>query len=316
MQNPDLNLLRIFDLLFEERSVSRAARRLNLTQSAVSHALARLREMMGDPLFIRGAGGLRPTARAEELAPQLREILVRIRTALSLPSFDPQSSTREFTIAAGAYFCRLLVPALVARARASAPGVTLRIVNVDQALLDELDQGTIDIGIGAFEQIPARIRQLNLFNDTPVWVASRRHPLAGTRPDMATLEALPSLSIVADYPYRPLRSDGAGERMQRRSIMGSGQAPDDVAAPASTVMAARVYDSDTATAVVARTDLIAILPRRIAAARAEAEGLYLFDTPTDAPDIEVTMLWHSRFNEDLGLAWLRALIVEVSTLDA
>ena len=139
MQNPDLNLLRIFDLLFEERSVSRAARRLNLTQSAVSHALARLREMMGDPLFTRGAGGLHPTARAEELAPQLREILVRIRTALSPPSFEAETSTREFTLAAGAYFCRLVVPALVARARAAAPGVTLRIVNVDQALLYELD---------------------------------------------------------------------------------------------------------------------------------------------------------------------------------
>src|SRR5579871_2137367 len=168
MQTPDLNLLRIFDLLFEERSVSRAARRLSLTQSAVSHALARLREMMGDPLFTRGAGGLQPTARAEELAPQLREILVRIRTALSPPSFDPRSSSREFTIAAGAYVCRLLLPPLVALARAAAPGVTLRIVNVNQALLDELDQGSVDIGIGAFEEIPARIKSLPLFNDTAV----------------------------------------------------------------------------------------------------------------------------------------------------
>ena len=315
MQNPDLNLLRIFDLLFEERSVSRAARRLNLTQSAVSHALARLREMLGDPLFTRGAGGLSPTARAEELAPQLREILVRIRTALSPPSFDPRTSAREFTIAAGAYFCRLLAPTLVMRARASAPGVTLRIVNVDQALLDELDQGTVDIGIGAFEQIPARIKSLALFNDKPVWVASRRHPLAGTHPDMATLDALPSLSIAADYPYRPLRSDGAGERMRRRAIVGGSQATDGTTPASSALMAVRVYDSDTAIAVVARTDLIAILPGRLAAARAQTEGLYLFDTPTDAPDIELTMLWHSRFNEDPGLAWLRGLIVEVSRLD-
>jgi DNA-binding transcriptional LysR family regulator len=316
MQNPDLNLLRIFDLLFEERSVSRAARRLNLTQSAVSHALARLREMMGDPLFTRGAGGLHPTARAEELAPQLREILVRVRTALSPPSFDPRSSSREFTIAAGAYFCRLLIPPLVVLARGAAPGVTLRIVNVDQALLDELDQGTVDIGIGAFEQIPARIKSLLLFNDLPVWVASQKHPLAGTHPDMATLEAQPSLSIVADYPYRPLRSDGAGERMRRRAIVGSGQTSDGASPPSSAQMGMRVYDSDTATAVVARTDLIAMLPRRLAAARAEEEGLYLFDTPTDAPAIELTMLWHSRFNEDPGLAWLRGLIVEVSNLES
>ncbi len=315
MLTPDLNLLRIFDLLFEERSVSRAARRLSLTQSAVSHALARLREMMGDPLFTRGAGGLRPTARAEELAPQLREILVRIRTALSPPSFDPRSSSREFTVAAGAYVCRLLVPPLVELARAAAPGVTLRIVNVDQALLDELDQGTIDIGIGAFEQLPVRIKSLPLFTDTPVWVASRRHPLAGTHPDMATLDALPSVSIIADYPYRPLRSDGAGELMRRRVILGGSQGADS-AAPSPSPMTIRVYDSETATAVVARTDLVAILPGRLAAARAEEAGLHLFDTPTDAPELELTMLWHGRFHEDPGLAWLRGLIVDVSRFDA
>ena len=316
MQTPDLNLLRIFDLLFEERSVSRAARRLSLTQSAVSHALARLREMMGDPLFTRGAGGLRPTARAEELAPQLREVLVRIRTALSPPSFDPENSNREFTIAAGAYVCRLLVPPLVVLARAAAPGVTLRIVNVNQALLDELDQGTVDIGIGAFEQIPPRIKSLALFNDTPVWVASRRQPLAGTHPDMAVLDALPSVSIVADYPYRPLRSDGAGERMLRRRALIGGSQGADSAAPSPSRMTMPVYDSETATAVVARTDLVAILPGRLAAARAEEAGLYLFDTPTDAPVLELTMLWHSRFHEDPGLAWLRGLIVEVSKFDS
>ncbi len=316
MQTPDLNLLRIFDLLFEERSVSRAARRLNQTQSAVSHALARLREMMGDPLFTRGAGGLRPTARAEELAPQLREILVRIRTALSPPSFDPRSSTREFTIAAGAYVCGLLVPPLVELARAAAPGVTLRIVNVNQALLDELDQGTVDIGIGAFEQIPARIKSLPLFTDTPVWVASRRHPLAGTAADTATLDALPSVSIVADYPYRPLRGDGAGDRMRRRSISRWRVRAADSARPRRRADDARVYDSETATAVVARTDLVAILPGRLAAARAEQAGLHLFDTPTDAPILELTMLWHSRFNEDPGLAWLRGLIVDVSKFGA
>ena len=313
MQTPDLNLLRIFDLLFEERSVSRVARRLNLTQSAISHALARLREMLGDPLFTRGAGGLRPTARAEELAPQLREILVRIRTALSPPSFNPESSNREFTIAAGAYVCRLLVPPLVVLARAAAPGVTLRIVNVHQALLDDLDQGTVDIAIGAFEAIPARIKSLPLFNDAAVWVASRRHPLAGSHPDMKLLDALPNVSILADYPYRPLRSDGAGERMRRRAILGAAPAADNAPLSPSTI---RVYDSETATAVVARTDLVAVLPRRLAAARAEEAGLYLFDTPTDAPDLELTMLWHSRFTEDPGLAWLRGLIVEVSAFDA
>jgi DNA-binding transcriptional LysR family regulator len=203
----------------------------------------------------------------------------------------------------------------VVLARAAAPGVTLRIVNVNQALLDELDQGAVDVGIGAFEAIPARIKSLPLFNDSAVWVSSRRHPLAGTRPDMAVLDALPSVSIMADYPYRPLRSDGAGEVMRRRANLGGTQGADS-ATTSSSPMTIRVYDSETATAVVARTDLVAVLPSRLAAARAEEAGLYLFDTPTDAPDLELTMLWHSRFDEDPGLAWLRGLIVEVSTFDA
>jgi DNA-binding transcriptional LysR family regulator len=132
---------------------------------------------------------------------------------------------------------------------------------------------------------------------------------------MATLDALPSVSIIADYPYRPLRSDGAGERMRRRAILGSGQAVDSAASSPSR-MTIRVYDSETATAVVARTELVAILPGRLAAARAEEAGLHLFDTPTDAPVLELTMLWHSRFNEDPGLAWLRGLLVEVSKFDS
>lgn len=309
MSNPDLNLLRIFDLLFEERSVSRAALRLNLTQSAVSHALKRLREEIRDPLFTRGASGLSPTARAEELAPQLREILVRVRTALTPPEFEPATSNRIFTIAAGSYFCRLVVPQLIVLMRARAPGVRLRVVNVDQALLDELDQGSVDMAVGAFGQVPARIRMRSLFSDTPVWVSSRHNPLAATEPDSRRLAAQPSLSIVPDYPFRPLRSDGAGERMTRRTIIGE---PDETVPEENGDVPARVYDVDTATAVVGRTDLLAILPRRLAAARAVEEELHLFETPTQAPEIELTLLWHSRFNEDLGLSWLRELIVEAS----
>ncbi len=309
MTNPDLNLLRIFDLLFEERSVSRAAQRLNLTQSAVSHALKRLREVIGDPLFTRGANGLSPTARAEELAPQLREILVRIRTALTPPAFAPGASQRTFTIATGSYICRLVVPHLIVMMRASAPGIRLRIVNIDQALLDELDQGTVDVAVGSFGDVPARIRVQPLFRDMLVWVSSRHHPLANAQPDGRTLAAEPSLSIMPDYPFRPLRSDGAGERMTRRTIIGNiGESPEGNYGD----VPARVYDVDTATAVVGRTDLFAILPRRLAAVRAKEEGLHLYDTPTAAPDIELALLWHSRFSEDPGLTWLRSLIVNAS----
>jgi DNA-binding transcriptional LysR family regulator len=130
MMDIDLNLLRIFDILYDERNVTRAAARLFLTQSAVSHALARLREVLGDPLFMRIPSGLQPTERAHQLAPRLRVALAEIRSAVATPIFDPAKTHQRFVIAAGSYFCMLIVPSLIALARKSAPGITLQIVNI------------------------------------------------------------------------------------------------------------------------------------------------------------------------------------------
>jgi DNA-binding transcriptional LysR family regulator len=306
---PDLNLLSVFDLLFEERSVSRVAKRLNITQSAVSHSLARLRTMIGDPLFTRGAGGLHPTARAEALAPQLREAFVRVRMALNPPQFDPGKSGRNFTIAAGSYICRLIGPRLVALAYDIAPGVSLRIVNVDQALLDALDQGTVDVAIGAFGRVPARIRSVALYTESLVWVSSVKHPLAGRQPDRRTLASQPSVAMVADYPYRQLRSDGAGERMTKP---GLADAIDGSVDPLHVDNAhAHVFDSDTAAEIAGRTTLLAKIPRSLALARAREDGLFVFEAETDRLDIDVVMLWHERFEKDPGLAWLQGLIIDI-----
>ena len=311
---PDLNLLRVFDLLFEERSVSRVAKRLNITQSAVSHSLGRLRNMVGDPLFTRGAGGLHPTARAEDLAPQLREAFVRVRMALNPPQFDPRESGRNFTIATGSYICRLIGPRLIALAYDGAPGVGLRIVNVDQALLDELDQGTVDVTIGAFGGVPARIRSSALFTESLVWVSGVGHPLAGSQPDGRTLASQPSVAMVVDYPYRQLRSDGAGERMTKPSLDDAIDGLIDVSHVDSA--RAHVFDADTAAAIAGRTTLLAKIPRRLALARAKEDGLFIFEAETDQRDIEVVMLWHERFEKDPGLAWLQGLITHVLSAEA
>jgi DNA-binding transcriptional LysR family regulator len=311
---PDLNLLRVFDLLFEERSVSRVAKRLNITQSAVSHSLGRLRTMVGDPLFTRGAGGLHPTARAEALAPQLREAFVRVRMALNPPQFDPGKSGRDFTIATGSYICRLMGPRLIALAYDIAPRVGLRIVNVDQALLDELDQGTVDVAIGAFGGVPARIKSTGLFTESLVWVSSVRHRLAGSQPDGRTLVSQPSVAMVVDYPYRQLRSDGAGERMTKPSLDDAIDGPIDVSHIDSA--RAHVFDADTASAIAGRTNLLAKIPQRLALARAKEDGLFIFDAETDQRDIEIVMLWHERFEKDPGLAWLQDLITHVLSAEA
>jgi DNA-binding transcriptional LysR family regulator len=147
MMDIDLNLLRIFDILYDERNVTRAAARLFLTQSAVSHALARLREVLGDPLFMRIPSGLQPTERAHQLAPRLRMALAEIRRAVATPMFDPANTRQRFVIAAGSYFCRLVVPSLVALARKSAPGIVLQIVNISADIAQALDRQQVDIAL-------------------------------------------------------------------------------------------------------------------------------------------------------------------------
>src|SRR5271154_5846941 len=134
----DLNLLRLFDALAEEHSVTRAGARLGLTQSAVSHALNRLRHVLQDELFVRGPDGMRPTARAEEIAPRLRHGLDQLQQALAPASFTPAETQRQFTIAAGAYTCTLLMPGVVARVRQAAPACELRLVRLGETLGDDL----------------------------------------------------------------------------------------------------------------------------------------------------------------------------------
>ena len=123
MMDIDLNLLRVFELLYEEGNMTRAAARLCLTQSAVSHALARLRIALEDPLFVRVPSGLQPTERAHQLAPGLRVALAEIRSLVAAPVFDPATTSRHFTISASNYFCTLLVR-LIARVRGTAPGIS------------------------------------------------------------------------------------------------------------------------------------------------------------------------------------------------
>jgi DNA-binding transcriptional LysR family regulator len=139
MINIDLNLLRIFDVLYDEWNITRAAARLFLSQSAVSHAPARLRDVLGDPLFVRIPSGLHPTSRAHQLAPRLRAALAEIRTWLRYRCSTRPRTRQHFVISAGSYFCAARSRPYRARTR-SAPSITLEIVNTSADLAQALDQ--------------------------------------------------------------------------------------------------------------------------------------------------------------------------------
>jgi len=310
MAEPDLNLLRLFDMLYEERSVTRAATRLNLTQSAVSHALARLRATFGDRLFTRGPGGLLPTARATELAPRIHDILVSIRDAFAPPAFDPAVSQRGFTIAAGRYFARLIFPRLAAMARAAAPDVRLRLINIDQALADDLDEGLVDLAAGAFDDIPARFDTGLLLRDEMVWVAAINHPRAAALADPALLLAERRIDIFVDHAPRPLRADRPRDMLPRR-LSSEEMVPTHPREPRERY-GAQVYDAETALAIAAATDLIAVAPRRMVEKLADPAGLRVLPPPETLQSIALVMLWHRRFADDPGGRWLRDLVKAAS----
>jgi DNA-binding transcriptional LysR family regulator len=317
MSDIDLNLLRIFDILYDERNVTRAAARLFLTQSAVSHALARLREALGDPLFMRIPSGLQPTERAHQLAPRLRVALAEIRSAVATPIFDPAKTRQRFVIAAGSYFCKLIVPSLIALARKSAPGITLQIVNTSADVAQALDQQQVDIALGAFDKVPPRLRSEVLFQDEKAWAIGTHHPLAKQPFDHAAFLAWPRLAIGLARAADRSREPPARNDLVFRVIL---ETDDEAGSPraaqrASTSM--MVYDAQTAMAVTAATDMVALVPRRYAEACASSAQIKIIDFPQDhAEMIELSMLWHSRVHDDPGSLWLRALIREAVNLSS
>jgi DNA-binding transcriptional LysR family regulator len=317
MMDIDLNLLRIFEILYDERHVTRAAARLFLTQSAVSHALARLRVVLNDPLFIRIPSGLQPTERAHQLAPRLRAALADIRSVVAAPTFDPAKTRQRFVISAGPYFCMLVVPNLIALARKSAPGITLQIVNIKAGLAQALDQQQVDIALGAFDKVPPRLRSEVMLRDEKAWAIGAHHPLAKQPFDQAVFLAWPRLFVGIATAVDKSREPSARNDLVFRVIL---EADNETSTPrlaqrvSSSMM---VYDAMTAIAVTAVTDMVALVPRRFAEACASSARIKIIDFPRKhAETIEFSMLWHSRVHDDPGSLWLRALIREAVELSS
>jgi DNA-binding transcriptional LysR family regulator len=309
MENIDLNLLRVFDILFEERNVTRASARLLLTQSAVSHALARLRDVLDDPLFVRIPSGLEPTERAHRLAPRLRVVLAEIRSLVATPIFDPAKTQQRFIISAGPYFCTLIVPTLIRLARECASGVSLQIVNVSTNLGQAIEQQRVDLALSSFKRPPPCFRSEVLFKDDKVWAIGAHHPLAKQPFDHAKFMELPRLAIDLAPSAEPFREVLATNDLVRRVNLEAHDdpilpRPDDGKSPAVIV-----HDVATALAVTAETDMVTLVPRRLAKACESSVPIKIIDFPKDrAETIELSMLWHSRLQDNPGSLWLRSLV--------
>lgn len=289
----DLNLLRVFDIVMELRSVGRAAERLGLTQSAVSHALARLREQLGDPLFVRTRGGLRPTPRASEIAPSIRDGLSLLRDALSSTAFDPASTTRVFTISANSYLCVTLLPIVVERARAEAPLARFRIVAPANDLLSSLDEGSLDLALGVFGDYPERFTKRALYLEQLVWIGR-----AGGDP--ADTAARPRLSMARQPQPRIPEEMLIRDELEPRAAIASASFP-----PGPSPVT--IHDPLSAGAFIGSSDLVTLLPKQLARMMT-ARGAIDVLGPDDRDDIEIAALWHSRWTADPAHMWLRGLV--------
>jgi DNA-binding transcriptional LysR family regulator len=313
-QSLDLNLLRVFDAMTEELNVTRAGGRLGLSQSAVSHALRRLRQTLQDPLFVRGPVGMRPTPRAEEIAPRLRQGLAQLQEALSTAAFAPEATTRRFTIATGAYVCSILMPEAIALIHAEAPGADVRIHPITERLSEDLSSGRVDLAIGGFGRAASRFARESLFGDTAVWALRADHPAAAASGlTLETLAGLPQV-LIATGDDRAVDGRTLEGGIERWAIWDGHGALDDVLAAQGRlrVIGLTVPDAASALAIVSRTDMVALVPDRVATALARQYDLRLFIPPYPSPPLQVEMLWRRNLGPAPALDWLKERLREAA----
>jgi DNA-binding transcriptional LysR family regulator len=300
----DLNLLRVFDVLLEERSVTRAGARLGLTQSAVSHALNRLRYHLDDELFQRNANRMQPTRRALEIGPSLHAALTQLQGALTPADFDPATSERRFDIVAGAYACAVLMPAVVADLQDQAPNVLLQIGENPPDVVEQLDSGRIDFVIAGFDQAPDRFVRERLIQEELAWVVRSGHPLANAPATLADLVTVPHVVVAG-------RREAMGRSgiSLRSSWEDMGAFESELAKRGMTRKIGVVApDTFSAMSIVIRSEMAALIPRRLALISAQGGRLALIEPPYESPPVEVSLLYRQDRLAEPAMAWMRRLL--------
>lgn len=280
------------DALLQHGSVSAAARQLGVTQSAMSHTLARLRRDLDDPLLVRSGRRLVPTARAERMAPRLREAVAALEAAVAAPdAFDPMTARRAFRIAMPDYGELVLLPQLLARIEREAPGVDLAIV---RAAPDALDRNEVDIVLQPRrrEDDRAGLRARALFQERFVCVLRHGHPLIESGLTIEGFAAARHLLVAPrGTPGGVVDEALAARGLKRRTVV---TAPSFLAAP---------YH-------VARTDLVLTLAERVARVVAAGLPLHVLPHPLALTPFTTSMIWHERLDNDPAHIWLRRIVGE------
>jgi len=290
----NLNLFVAFDALLEHGSVSRAARHVGVTQSAMSNSLRNLRAVFGDALFLRTSHGIVPTPRARQLAGSVREAMRLLERALSPLQFEPEASTRTFTLLASDYVEFVLLPRLLGYLGKHAPGVHLRVLPWGlQQVPDELARGDADLMIGFYDRVPAHHRELLLFDERYACIVRKGHPMVRRRLTLRTYVAMKHIMVS--------QSAEATSGIDR-ALAALGQTRE---------VSLRVSHFLNVPTLVANSDLVASLSRRVAEPFARMLPLQLFEPPLPLRTSRIGMLWHDSLHDDPAQRWLRAAIAEL-----
>ena len=282
----DLNLLVILDALLSEQHVTRAAERLHLSQPAVSHALARLRDLLGDPLLVRQGGSLVPTARALELAAPLSEALAQVQALLAPNRFEPASAKRRFRVAMSDYSAAIFLPDLVRRLRRAAPGIDLQIIQASrEGMVDGVLNGDLDLAAGVFPDMPAELRTTPLFEEHYTCLVDRN-----SLPASGTLDLLTYLS----RPHVLLEMRGSGTPEIERAL---------TAIRERRHVAISLPHWGVAPQLIQGTDLILTVSSR-GLLNIDHQHLLAVLPPFHIPSFAFELAWHARRGGDSGLQWL------------
>ena len=291
----DLNLLPVFEALHETQSVTRAAQRLGLSQSAMSAALARLRAALDDPLFVRGARQMLPTPRARELAAPVREVLERMRREVfSGAGFDPARTDREFALCLTDMGAVVFLPRLIAEVRRVAPQARLRSEQVRAAELERaLEEGSIDLAIGSYPDLPGSLFQQRLYERGYVCICRADHPSVGARLSLGTYLALEHAIVRSPVRAQEAIDRALGRRGARRRI------------------ALSVAHYLALPYVIERTDFLATVPSEIAEVFRRQAAIRILASPVRVPDVTLRQYWHKRYHHDPASRWLRGVVERV-----
>jgi DNA-binding transcriptional LysR family regulator len=292
----NLNLLVALDALLRERSVTRAARRVGVTQPAMSNSLAQLRTLFDDPLFRRQRHGLDPTPRALALAPLLAQGLSAFQAVLAAPSFDPAKDERRFVIATSDYVELVLLPPLLNELERTAPNVRLEVRPWSlHEVPDTLARAEADLMIGFYDELPPRHVHELLFEEEYVCIVRNAHPSVKRR---LTLERYLELGhvLVSQRADSPGSVDRALAKQGKRRHV-----------------ALRVSHFLMVPMLIARTNLVAALSRRVAEPFAVPFELRLLPPPLPLPRSRVRQVWHEQMQADPGHRFLRETIARVAS---